>query len=265
MDWVKIRTNIIDHERLLEAGAVARDLWSWGMLYAGKHESDGELPMAAVLASPWGAGGKGNIKLALKLVEVGLWERTDRGFRVCRWAEQGNQTKAQIEADRAAARARKKKSSPELLANERRTNARVPTSTSYSLSESDLGSRESTSDAGPPGWWEGTCGAVEMATGETINRAAAWLGYSGHRRDKGKAMSPGDAQQFLIRVDVKEARQERQRAQVTRDISKQRDEARAPKPEPVWRPPADDANAATPEQHRQFAAELQRRLASGGR
>lgn len=131
--------------------------------------------------------------------------------------------------------------------------------------KSDLGSRESTPSATPPDWWDSTCDTVEMATGEKFNRGAAWLRYSGHRRKKREPISQPDAQQFLVSVDVKERRQERQREQVTRDISKQRDEARAPKPEPVWRPPADDANAATPEQHRQFAEELQRRLAGAGR
>lgn len=117
---------------------------------------------------------------------------------------------------------------------------------------------------GPPEWWDSTCGAVEMATGETINRAAAWLRYSGHRRANGKPMSSADAQQFLVSVDVKERRQERQRERVTKDMARERDEAKAPKPEPVWKPPADDHLAATPEQHRAFAAELQRKLAGTG-
>lgn len=273
MDWVKTRTHVIDHARFLEAGSAARDLWHWGMLYAGKHETDGEIPMAALMASTWGKGGKANVLIASRLVAVGLWERTDSGWRILKWAEQGNQTKAQIVADREAARERMKKKrtpsqptrSPELRENFARSSPDVPTSTSYSSSVSDLGSRESTPSATPPEWWEGTCGAVEMATGEQFNHAAAWLRYSGHRRDKGRSLTANDAQQFLVSVDVKERRQERHREQVSRDIVKQRDEARAPKPEPVWRPPADDADAATPEEHARFAAELQRRLASGGR
>lgn len=115
----------------------------------------------------------------------------------------------------------------------------------------------------PPEWWDTTCATVEMATGETFNRAAAWLRYSGHRGDKGKRITKADAQQFLVSVDAKERRQERERERVTRDLAHRRDEARAPKREPVWKPPADDAEAATPEEHRRFAAELQRRLAAG--
>ena len=51
MDYVIERTHIVDHVKFLEAGIYARDLWEWGMKYSGKHELDGALPMAAVLAS----------------------------------------------------------------------------------------------------------------------------------------------------------------------------------------------------------------------
>lgn len=108
MDYVIARTHVIDHERFLEAGSAARDLWLWGMLYAGKHETDGEIPMSAVMASPWGAGGKANVKLAMKLVEVGLWARTEKGFLVLKWTEMGNKTKDQIEEARKKWRKKKK-------------------------------------------------------------------------------------------------------------------------------------------------------------
>ncbi len=109
MDYVKKRTHIINHPRFLEAGALARDLYDWGMLYAGQLETDGEIATVAVLTSPWGAGGKKNAAVAERLVEVGLWERTPTGFRILRWTEQGNVTKAQLEADRKAARERMKR------------------------------------------------------------------------------------------------------------------------------------------------------------
>ncbi len=106
-DYVKKRTHIINHPRFLEAGAVARDLYDWGMLWAGQLETDGEIPMSALLASPWGAGGKRNVVIAQKLVDVGLWERTDTGFRILKWSEQGNVTKAELVAKREFDRARK--------------------------------------------------------------------------------------------------------------------------------------------------------------
>jgi hypothetical protein len=144
MDWVKLRTHVIDHPRFLEVGTAARDLWTWGMLYSGEHELDGKLPMVSVMTSAWGRGDRANVKLASTLVEAGLWERTENGYLILRWSEQGNLTKAQLSADREAARSRKKtKGSPELLPNESRTSEKVPTSTSNSLSCSDLPEGES--------------------------------------------------------------------------------------------------------------------------
>lgn len=107
MDYVIARTHVIDHERFLEAGSAARDLWLWGLLYAGAHETDGAIPMAAVLASPWGKGGRANVKLADQLVRVGLWSRTDRGYLVLKWSEMGNKTRAELEIAREAARKKK--------------------------------------------------------------------------------------------------------------------------------------------------------------
>lgn len=237
MDWVKLRTHVIDHARFLAAGAVARDLYTWGLLYAGEHETDGELPMVAVMTCPWGKGGKSNVVVANKLVDVGLWERTDSGYRVLRWAEQGNQTKAQILSEREAARERMAKRrppksdppsassesacSPEHRPNFGRSSPDVPTSTSYSLSGSDLGSDprggSQNESQGPPPWWSGVCDTVEANTGARLERGKAWLRYSGHRRANGKAMSPPDAQQFLVSVDVREHQQDRARDQARRD------------------------------------------------
>lgn len=118
MNWVKVLTHIRDHERFLLAGPVARDLWLWGMLYAGGFETDGEIPMVAVMSAAWGEGGQANVVVAAKLVEVGLWERTDAGYRVLRWAEQGNATRAELEAEREAAKARRQRSTPPPPADE---------------------------------------------------------------------------------------------------------------------------------------------------
>lgn len=105
----KTAVDVIDHPRMLEAGPVARDLWQWANLYARKHLTDGELPRAAVLSSPWGAGGKANARVAARLVEVGLWDVTETGWRQLRYADH-NQTRDDVDADRAGARARQQKS-----------------------------------------------------------------------------------------------------------------------------------------------------------
>lgn len=46
------------------------------------HETGGHLPMAVVLTSTWGAGGRANAKVADHLVSVGLWSRTDDGYQI---------------------------------------------------------------------------------------------------------------------------------------------------------------------------------------
>lgn len=162
MEWTRLQTHVVDHPRFLEAGAQARDLWTWGMLYAGRHETDGAIPMAAVLACPWGAGGKANVRVANRLVEVGLWGRTDAGYLVLRWSENGNPTRSELESAREAARERmkKKRSQPpensqtripcsqEHPENFARSSPDVPTSTSLSTSESSLSEGESPREGG---------------------------------------------------------------------------------------------------------------------
>lgn len=271
MDWVRLRTHVVDHVRFLEAGPHARDLWAWGMLYAGEHETDGHIPMTAVLAAPWGYGGRANVKAAQKLVEVGLWERTDGGFLVLRWAEQGNPTKATIQADREAARARMRRSRGGIPAaapvdatppesnpqsqvrgdvrpNFARSSPDVPTSTSTSdlkISRSDLPDRSPTPSvtADRPAFFDQAADTVEATTGTKVDRPAAWLRYSGHRTRDGKAMSQPDAVYWLTTVDVREARRDRE----DRRRHEDRERARAGPP-PVVR--------ETPEQARAFAAAL---------
>lgn len=272
MDWVKLRTHIIDHPRMLEAGAVARDLYTWGMLYAGAHETDGAIPMVALLVCPWGKGGKGNVLVANKLVSVGLWERTDTGYRVLRWAEQGNQTRAQIQADREAARERmtKKRSpkpeacSPELRTNFGRSSPNVPTSTSYSLSGSDLGSREGvqgeTDGAEPPEWFVEVLATVAMATGETIAAPAAWLRYRGHRAKKGEPVSARDAEYWVTSVIVAELKRERQLRHEREDREAVRARERREGPPPPPKPSREQAKREA----QAFAASLRARFDKTG-
>ncbi len=206
MDYVKLRTHVIDHERFLEAGSAARDLWLWGMLWAGEHETDGALPLSAVQAAPWGATGKGNAKLAERLVLVGLWEKTEKGFQIARWAEQGNMTKAEIDGARQAARERMKKrrrsSEPpgDVRANERRTNVDVPTYTSPSTSGS--GSTSAEREAGPPAWWDGACETAGLALGGSgvTDRPARWVQYSGAMFRKNWPTTQQHAASWLVTV-----------------------------------------------------------------
>jgi hypothetical protein len=248
VDYVIERTHVIDHERFLEAGPHARDLWEWGMKYSGKFELDGAIPMAAVIASPWGYGGKANIKAAAKLVDVGLWERTDKGFQIRKWSEQGNKTKAEIEAARAKWREKKKPKTPRELprGNTEGNPSGFLNSTSYSSSFSDqeikipeeIPSARAKPDPGakPPDWWASVLETMAMQTGETIPAGEAWLRYAGHRASKNLPANREDALYWLTTVMVPEARKARAEArrQSDRDAKfdaereKQREPAKAP-------------------------------------
>lgn len=140
-DYVKKRTHIINHVRFLDAGPIARDLYDWGMLWSGQQETDGEIPMTALLSSAWGAGGKKNLAVAEKLVDVGLWSKTETGFAICKWAEQGNVTRAELVEKRRIDRERKaesrRSSKPPVQKMSARNPTGFPSSTSYSSSNSD--------------------------------------------------------------------------------------------------------------------------------
>ena len=276
-DYVKLRTHITGHVRFLDAGPKARDLYTWGMLWSGQQETDGDIPMTAVMTSAWGAGGKGNVVLAQKLVEVGLWERTETGYRILRWAEQGNMTKAGLDEKRKAERERKYKlrnsSFPPCPAG---TPDGTPTGTpdgipdgcpasggsftSTSLSGSDLRSDlpdRSSQPTDPPAWFAGTIETIETQTGEKLRPAEAWLRYSGHRRNKGMAPSPTDAVYWLTTVMVREAREERQAESRQRERDAKWDTKRAGPPNPGDSPPK-----PTAAESKAFAAELAAQLAA---
>lgn len=268
-DYVKKRTHIINHVRFLDAGPVARDLYDWGMLWSGQQETDGQIPMSALLVSPWGAGGKRNVVVAAKLVLVGLWERTDTGFAICKWAEQGNVTKSelvekrQVDRDRKAAY-RKRQSEPcpsgtplgtiDGTPGGVRTDS-LPLPLPLPLSES--GSREGMQgETEPPEWFIGAIATVEMATGATIEPGAAWLRYQGHRSSNGKPMSAPDARYWLTTVDVREAQKDRLEAARVKERDAKFDRARAGGSAPGDPPPKQTAA-----QSKAFNDELARRMA----
>lgn len=124
MIYARVDVNFGDHPKALAAGAIARDLWTWGLLYSRKHELDGDLPKEVVLASSWGAGGKTNAKVAAKLVDVGLWVAVEGGWRIVNYSEK-NETRDQIDQRRGTARERMRKvrgeRSPDVRANAPRT------------------------------------------------------------------------------------------------------------------------------------------------
>jgi len=80
MDWVKLWTNLDGHPKILAAGLAGAGLYARALAYCGRYETDGDVPMA------WVENAEANTKQVLDLAEalasVGLWERTDTGFRI---------------------------------------------------------------------------------------------------------------------------------------------------------------------------------------
>src|SRR3990167_6480333 len=80
MSWVKIDDGAPDHRKQLAAGSEACWLWVCGLAYCNRQPArDGFIPGVKVgLLYPFRRAGA----LAKKLVEVGLWEEADGGYRV---------------------------------------------------------------------------------------------------------------------------------------------------------------------------------------
>jgi len=229
-DYVKKRTHIINHERFLAAGAIARDLYDWGMLWCGQQETDGAIPMVALLASPWGAGGKRNVAVAKKLIDVGLWERANTGYQICKWAEQGNMTKSILEDKRRAERERKARqrglSSEPCPAGTPGgtptgtiggTPASAGTSTSYSPSGS--GSSGSPEGGKAPEWWAGAMATAGDTVGPIDQAEARWLEYDSARERKGWARNHRDAVGWLcsvVRTEKRNARSSPKSSEITK-------------------------------------------------
>jgi len=78
--WVKIDDRAREHIKQLRAGAEACWLWACGLMYCNAQKAhDGFIPNEMVpLLYPVRAA----TKLAARLVDVGLWERVDGGYRV---------------------------------------------------------------------------------------------------------------------------------------------------------------------------------------
>jgi len=110
MPWFRIDDNLAFHHKTIAAGNAAMGLWvragSWSM----QTLSDGFVPddVAKQLGTKSQAG---------RLVEVGLWDRLLTGYAFHEWEER-QPTKAQVRADRDAAKERQR------LSRERRRQER---------------------------------------------------------------------------------------------------------------------------------------------
>lgn len=107
MTWAKIDDHANEHRKQLAAGAEACWLWTCGLMYANRQAArdgfipDGMLQMLYPLKAP--------AKLALRLVEVGLWSRITGGYLIHQFTF-WNQTKEQRDAELSSGRERAAKS-----------------------------------------------------------------------------------------------------------------------------------------------------------
>lgn len=102
MAWVRVDDSFADHPKVIEAGPMASWLYVCGLTYCARLLTDGFIPDGQVRKLADLDGAK---QLAEKLVEVGLWERADDGYRVHDYLEY-NPTADKVRADRKAAQER---------------------------------------------------------------------------------------------------------------------------------------------------------------
>lgn len=78
MSWVRIDDQAWDHPKHVAAGPMAFALWVWGLLYCSRHETDGFIVESGPSRSSIP---KVDAHIS-KLIESGLWEKVDGGYRV---------------------------------------------------------------------------------------------------------------------------------------------------------------------------------------
>jgi hypothetical protein len=134
--WFRIDDNLAFHHKVVAAGNPAIGLWTRAGALCAQQLTDGFVPDHMIPAM-------GTKAQAEKLVTVGLWDRVKGGYRFHGWEER-QPSKAEVEAERAAAKERmreyraKKKGtapkespqvsdsrSPEQTPNEQRTSGEV--------------------------------------------------------------------------------------------------------------------------------------------
>ncbi len=106
MTFAKLDDRANEHRKCLLAGAEACWFWACGLMYANRQPSrDGVIPdLALTMLYP----AKNPKRIAERLVEVGLWERTEGGYRIHDYHTL-NPTREQYEEYLAKARSRSAK------------------------------------------------------------------------------------------------------------------------------------------------------------
>ncbi len=79
MSWIRLDDQIAHHKKFLAAGPVASWLWICGQSFSARYLTDGFIPFCALSSLGSVRKAKPHVE---KLVEVGLWERADGGYRI---------------------------------------------------------------------------------------------------------------------------------------------------------------------------------------
>lgn len=80
--WVAIDDNMPDHPKFLRAGPHAQLLFINALTYASRQLTDGFIPAEVVPRLVVWPDATDNASLAVRLVEVGLWEDADGGYQI---------------------------------------------------------------------------------------------------------------------------------------------------------------------------------------
>jgi hypothetical protein len=99
MTWFKVDDKLWGHQKWIAASPGARALWVTAGSWCADHLTDGVVPRHMLATFGARAGD------SRKLLEIGLWEEVDGGFRFRDWDEY-QPSREQVEADRKAARQR---------------------------------------------------------------------------------------------------------------------------------------------------------------
>ena len=98
MTWFKVDDGFAFHPKALAAGNLALGLWVRAGAYSSAHLTEGFIRKDIVASL-------GTVAAARKLVDAGLWDLVDGGYRFHQW-EQRNPSRDDVESEREAARLR---------------------------------------------------------------------------------------------------------------------------------------------------------------
>lgn len=142
---MKLLTEFDGHPAILRAGLSATGLYARSLAYAGRYETDGDIPeswVAQALASA-----KQELKQELgvcqALVEQGLWEKTDFGYRIVGFTEVNYSHEEMERLRKTRSRAGKKGGKSKQAKAKASAIASVKQNNSYSSSTSNSSSSSS--------------------------------------------------------------------------------------------------------------------------